>query len=106
LLAELMPTPANKLNKMAIPVFQPGPPKSIAPGAMGSGLHTDPVTGAFKFLDPWGNPYKIRIDTNGDAKLDDPELGGTNVIRHVPVIQWSAGPDGDFGTWHDNIKSW
>lgn len=23
-----------------------------------------------------------------------------------PILVWSAGPDGDFDTWEDNVTSW
>lgn len=53
--------------------------------------------------DPWGNLYLIRIDADYDNQVIDPSTG-TPVTRSV--IIWSAGPDGDFDTWEDNLKSW
>jgi hypothetical protein len=106
LMAELLPTIAKKLNTRGIPLLAVGPPKISAPGVLGGGLETNPATGEARLLDPWGNPYKIRIDTNGDGKLADPELGASVTVHHQSVIIWSAGPDGDFTTWPDNVKSW
>lgn len=42
------------------------------------------------YRDPWGNPYVITIDLNGDSVCNDPLYG------KVPgrVFVWSAGPDG------------
>lgn len=42
------------------------------------------------FRDPWGNPYIITIDVNGDGSCEDP------LYRKVKgqVLAWSFGPDG------------
>lgn len=55
-------------------------------------------------LDPWGNPYVMLMDTNGDGKINNPEKPGSTLPQSV--IGWSAGPDGDYTTWEDNIVSW
>lgn len=41
------------------------------------------------FRDPWGNPYIITIDVNGDGKCDDPIYPG---IGRIQI--WSFGSDG------------
>jgi len=30
----------------------------------------------------------------------------TSAFLPETILVWSAGPDGDFDTWADNIKSW
>lgn len=42
------------------------------------------------YRDPWGNPYIITIDLNGDGFCEDPLYG--KVPRKIVV--WSFGPDG------------
>lgn len=53
--------------------------------------------------DPWGNQYRIRLDTNDDSKVADPR---SNEPIAETVLIWSAGEDGDFETWKDNPKTW
>ncbi len=53
--------------------------------------------------DPWGHPYRVLMDTNEDGLLKDPETG---IQVKLKVLVWSAGKDGDFNTWQDNLKSW
>ncbi len=54
-------------------------------------------------LDPWGNVYRIRLDTDENNGIEDPETGKIIPAR---VLIWSAGPDGQEETWDDNVKSW
>lgn len=60
------------------------------------GMHT--------MADAWGRPLHAMMDTNSDGKLADPEHPGSVLAERVLI--WSAGPDGDFNTWNDNICSW
>ena len=60
--------------------------------------------GQSELWDPWGNHYHVRLDTNHDTQLADPS-GGDAPIPETILI-WSAGPDGDFATWKDNIRTW
>ena len=55
--------------------------------------------------DSWGGPYRIRCDSNGDGKIADPENPAGEPISSVAIL-YSAGPDQDFDTWKDNVKSW
>ncbi|MEM1442534.1 MAG: hypothetical protein AAGF67_09340 [Verrucomicrobiota bacterium] len=55
-------------------------------------------------LDTWGNQYLVRMDTNYDNRVSSPE-DPTQLLPEA-VIVWSAGPDGDFSTWDDNVKTW
>jgi type II secretory pathway pseudopilin PulG len=54
--------------------------------------------------DSWGNLYHVRLDTNHDNQIDDPEFPG-QLLSHS-ILVWSAGPDGNFSTWDDNVKTW
>jgi len=75
---------------------------------MGEGRFRRGVTldenGDGELWDPWGKHYRVRLDTNGDGKIENPAAPGT----HLPesILVWSAGPDGDFETWKDNVKTW
>ena len=55
------------------------------------------------FVDPWGIPYIISIDGDGDGRIPDP-ADTENMLKKVIVV-YSAGPDGDFRTWHDNVTA-
>ncbi len=55
-------------------------------------------------LDPWGHPYLIRLDGDGDGFVTDPSDPGKRLAKKVLV--WSAGKDGDPATWKDNVGSW
>jgi hypothetical protein len=54
-------------------------------------------------MDPWRLPYHILLDTDGDGVIKDPESGSP---VHRKVLVWSAGKDGDFKTWKDNVSTW
>ena len=55
--------------------------------------------------DPWGkNGYRILLDANGDGNIADPE--GLVGDLKATIRIYSAGPDGDFATWADNVCSW
>jgi type II secretory pathway pseudopilin PulG len=49
--------------------------------------------------DPWGAPYQIIVDTNGDGKIENPYLtnAGPSPIQGK-VFVYSLGPDGSLGT--------
>ena len=58
------------------------------------------------WLDPWGNPYQIRINFDGSGKIPDPSRSGT---LSGSIILWSFGPDGVGNSTDDdkdNIPSW
>ena len=64
-----------------------------------SGLSSDG-----EFLDPWGIPYQIVVDSNFDsiAKVENSIYGGT---PGVGVLVWSCGPDRRSES-KDDIRSW
>jgi type II secretory pathway pseudopilin PulG len=56
-------------------------------------------------IDAWGtNGYRILLDDNNDGRIADPEKIRGDVS--AAVLLYSAGPDGDFSTWKDNLRSW
>ncbi|MGK0186803.1 MAG: hypothetical protein ACI9R3_002586 [Verrucomicrobiales bacterium] len=54
-------------------------------------------------VDPWGNPFTIIIDGNDDGAIADPVDGNKTLKKTIFV--YSAGSDGDFTTWDDNVIS-
>lgn len=70
--------------------------------------------GAYQLLDTWGRSYRVVIDSNGDKKIDNPDLknsdaeirsGSTDQHLLATVAVMCAGPDGTFYT-RDDIVSW
>jgi len=57
------------------------------------------------FADAWGKPFIFRVDLEGTGEMNNPngDVGGTLRAR---TLAWSAGPDGDFETWADNVAGW
>lgn len=62
------------------------------------------ATGVVHLSDPWGSPYRVRADLNGDGLIPDPAIPGATV--KAQYIIYSAGPDGNPSTWKDNVVSW
>lgn len=54
------------------------------------------------FVDPWGNPYHLAFDSDGDGIT---EVGSTHITSRVAI--WSSGKNGrnDHGR-NDDICSW
>lgn len=74
-----------------------------------NGLISEAATGTYGIVDYFGNPFRIRLDSNGDQQLANPNpdqaAHGTAALSKR-VIVWSAGKDGDWNTWDDNLMSW
>jgi prepilin-type N-terminal cleavage/methylation domain-containing protein len=87
-----VPNPAE--NFKGISFFQPG-----------GGALAETGANAGAFVDPWGNPFRFRADLTGAGEVPHPDEGTGGVIRGR-VVAWSAGPDGDYDTWEDNVTSW
>lgn len=75
---------------------------------IGKGMVAD--SGRYKgaFCDPWTHssgrvPYLYAVDDDGDGKVDPPD--GSDEVQ-AQVLVWSAGADGDWDTWEDNVASW
>jgi hypothetical protein len=74
-----------------------------------NGLYPNGTSGPYGVVDAWGNPYKIRLDTNFDKQLANPNPDQIQEGRPTlpkRVVVWSAGKDGDWDTWDDNPMSW
>lgn len=88
--------PLHRLNPARI-LFLDLP--AYDPRRGGSGLDGDG-----EFLDPWGRPYQIVLDTDLDGRCSiDRTAWGT--IEDTGVVIWSVGPDGVSGT-ADDLLSW
>ena len=54
--------------------------------------------------DRQGHLYRLQFDWNGDRQIPNPSAPGT--LINSRAIVYSAGPDGDYTTWKDNLTSW
>ncbi len=62
-----------------------------------------------EIVDSWGNYYKVKLDTDYNKELENPDTNGVadGLIKLAKrVIVWSPGKDGKEETWEDNVKSW
>ena len=73
------------------------------------GATTEISEGKYEYRDPWGKPYQYLVN---ETPMDTMGLGafkkdydGPEEIRARALV-WSAGPDGDYETWKDNVVSW
>ena len=84
--------------------------KAGTPHAWSNGLIVDEQgMNWYSIVDSWGNFYRVRLDTDDDGFVENPDLNGvaeglTKVKQRV--IVWSPGKDGKEETWEDNPKSW
>ncbi|QIF03176.1 hypothetical protein [Roseimicrobium sp. ORNL1] len=86
-------------NPRRIPFYDPPLHKPRSKG----GLVIN-AAGLPELQDLFGHVFLMRFDWNADGNIPDPEHPGATV--RGPVILYSAGPDGDYSTWHDNVRSW
>ncbi|MEM7146673.1 MAG: hypothetical protein AAF591_16170 [Verrucomicrobiota bacterium] len=87
------PDNAKKLNPRDIAFFAADRAKDNRAG----------LTADNTFLDPWGSPYIIILDTDFDTRILDPISDETFPSR---AEVYSPGPDQDPNTWQDNIRTW
>ena len=52
------------------------------------------------WLDPWGNPYMMRIDVGAGESIPDPSKSGK--MLSARIVLWSLGPDGKGSSADDN----
>lgn len=83
--------------------------KRIAFIETSEGAATTNSAGKLEYRDPWGKPFQYLVN---ETPKDTMKLGsfkgdykGPAEIR-AKVLVWSAGDDGDYTTWDDNIYSW
>jgi len=108
LMDELMPNPEGGAHLSSscprdINFFTAKVARPIGKGRFSSGLSTD-SNGDRKLWDPWGNLFRVIVDANGDKQTENPSA--SSGILPESILVWSAGPDGDFDTWQDNVKTW
>ena len=87
----------DAINPRKVKFFDPPPARKGVNGLLEN-------EGKRTVLDPWGQPYAILLDYDGDGKVADPEHPGAMIKTTVAVF--SGGPDGNLATWRDNVKSW
>lgn len=87
-----------ELNSRQVRFFDPHSAKERKMGAW------QDESGNWHFADPWGRPYRARVDANGDETIPDPEKPGASLKGTYHF--YSSGPDGDPTTWHDNVTTW
>ena len=85
-------------NPRQVPFYEPPPPKAGKSGGITN------AQGELEIRDPFGHLYQMHFDWNGDGQIPDPQHPGATISE--PVIIYSAGQDGDYDTWKDNVKSW
>ena len=89
------------VNKRKIPYLEARPEYDRSKSC------TSDANKANTWLDPWGNPYQMRINVDGSEKIVDPS--DTSKKLSGRIILWSFGPDGKGGTDEtnkDNIPGW
>jgi hypothetical protein len=66
------------------------------------------AAGVREFRDIHGNFYRLYVDTDDDGKLPNPAKGQPGQPDEIKfeVLLYSAGPDGKYETWADNLRSW
>jgi type II secretory pathway pseudopilin PulG len=72
-------------------------------GRRGIVTHSD---GTHQLVDPWGNHYRVIMDTNRDDQVIPPSWSGGKEPIPRSVLVWSPGPDGKDETAGDNVTSW
>jgi prepilin-type N-terminal cleavage/methylation domain-containing protein len=87
------------------------PPNVKDPGNPRSGIGAD-----FRFYDPWGKAYRVKIDNNYNSTLTNPYTADTGAgpgTLNTGVIAWSLGKDGiggsgakNSGASDDDVISW
>lgn len=90
-------------NRRAISFYTDHAAIPLGKGRFRKGLTLD-SDGGGELWDPWGNYFRVRYDSNFDNQIENPESPGS--ILPESIVVWSAGKDGDFETWKDNVKTW
>lgn len=73
------------------------------------GAAVEVSSGKFEYRDPWGHPYQYVVNEKPSETMTLGSFAngykGPKDIR-AKVLAWSAGEDGDYTTWNDNVTSW
>jgi len=99
----------NAVNTRQIVFINPPFVKNETAGSRRSGVsQTDG-----QYYDPWGTPYRLRIDGDYNNQLTNPYTADTGAgpgTLNIGVIAWSFGKDGAQGTTNfsasDDVISW
>lgn len=108
LLACLLGRNVDGLNPREIAFIDP-PAANCGVHGLIEGTHSGDV----RLVDYWGHPYIIVMDTNGDGKIDNPDVKnasplvnrGAPAVLATDVLVFSRGTDGIEGT-RDDVVSW
>lgn len=90
-------------NPRGIAFYTDKAAKPTEDGRFHKGIRLD-SDGGGELWDTWGNHYRVRMDTNFDNQTESPEA--TGALLPESILVWSAGKDGKFETWKDNVKTW
>ena len=84
----------------------PENPKRIVFFEPGGGALAKDGQYAGAFVDPWGMPFRFRLNQEGSDTMANPDSTSATGEVRAPALAWSAGDDRDYDTWADNVKSW
>jgi type II secretory pathway pseudopilin PulG len=96
------------MGKESGPIFQN--PKHLPffsgkPGTRGKNGLIDLPSGLSELIDPWGNPYHLILDGDGDEALTPPaDSGSPTVVKGCRVRVYSLGPNGKGAV--DAVRTW
>lgn len=98
---------AGKLNPRGIKFIE----LPVAKNGRGGVVGTSPDD--YKLVDEWGKPYVVIMDSNGDEKIENPDIGNgdSKISSGAPpqlpfgVAVFSYGPDAKEFT-QDDVTSW
>lgn len=96
---------SDGLNPRKIAFYIGKSAKPMENGRFRKGVTLDGY-GAGELWDPWGNHYRILLDSDLDNGVDNPDYSAGLTRLPESILVWSAGPDGDFDTWEDNPTTW
>ena len=92
------------LNKRRIKYLDPRPEYDPSQGP------TDGDNKEHTWLDPWDNPYRMRINVDATEQIPDPSDSSSSPKKLAGrIVLWSIGPDGEDGSDakdKDNIAGW
>ncbi|MEX2578455.1 MAG: DUF4190 domain-containing protein [Verrucomicrobiales bacterium] len=91
------------LNPRGIAFYTGKQAKPMGNGRYRKGIMLQ-ADGTGELWDPWGNHYRVRLGDPASGRTENPEIPGSMVPESILV--WSAGHDGDFDTWEDNVRTW
>lgn len=95
------------LNHRRTVFFSGRTARPLGVGRYHSGVRID-ADGSAELFDPWGEHYRILLDTDADARIARPSWDDRTTSAAIlePVLIWSAGPDLEPQSMEDNVASW